>query len=416
MTGTDKTGAAKKGKSPKGRIIQACVRYPPAPGGAETHVQAVAEGLAARNWEVEIHTSDLYKEIPFEKMVNPSPTVGGLPVRRFRSWSPGGELHYVLMPGMLQEMLKTRVDLFHAHSYGYFQGNAAAFVRKLRRIPFVLTPHFHPEWSMWGGERRRKVRKVYDKVVAGPVLDAVDRIIGVSRHEIELMHQALNFDMDKVRYIPNGIHLKRFQPVVDKNIFAKEFKIFKRSDIISDVEHIVLYAGRLASNKGLQVLVDSAVEVLDEFPKTLFILAGEDTGMKDILLQQMKKLGIERNFMFTGHVHSDETFLSAFALCDLFVLPSEYEAFGIVLLEAMASYKPCIGTRVGGVPEVIVEGETGLIVDYDQAHQLADAQIKLLKSEDRRRMMGEKGRERVMNNFSWDAIVDEIEKVYFELL
>jgi len=400
----------------KGRIIQTCIRYPPAPGGAETHVQAVSEGLVARGWGVEIFTSDLYKEIPFQRMVRPEPHVNGIPVKRFRSFSPGGELHYVLMPPMLRGFLKEGADLIHGHSYGYFQNNAAAFMKKLKRVPFVLTPHFHPAWSMWGGETRRRVRKVYDKVVAKPVLRAVDRVIGVSRHEIELMRQALDFDESKVRYIPNGIHLSRFEPVVDRNIFAEEFKLFKRSDIIQNIEHIVLYAGRLASNKGLHVLVDAAVEVVDEFPGTLFLLVGEDTGMKEALERQMKDKGIRKHFLFTGHVHSDETFLSAFSLCDVFVLPSEYEAFGIVLLEAMASYKPCIGTRVGGVPEVIEDGRTGVIVDYDNHIQLADALTGLLKSEDRRSGMGKRGRERAVRHFSWDRIVEEIEKVYLELL
>ena len=400
----------------RGRLIQACVRYPPAPGGAETHVQAISEGLVKLGWDVEVYTSDLYKEIPFEPMKTSVPVVNDIPVRRFKARSPGGEFHYVLMPSMLTALLKADVGLFHAHSYGYFQGNAAAIARRLRKIPFVMTPHFHPEWSMWGGETRRKVRKIYAKVVAKPVMDAVDRIIGVSRHEIELMDQALNLDMSKVRYIPNGIHLDRFQPVTDANIFVEKYKLNTRSDIIKDVEHIVLYAGRLASNKGLHVLVDAAAELLEDFPKTLFLLVGEDTGMKEILERQMKAKGIREHFLFTGHVHEDETFLSAFALCDVFVLPSEYEAFGIVLLEAMASYKPCIGTRVGGVPEVIKEGETGAIVDYDDPHQLADALLVMLRSEELRRRMGEKGRERVMRKFSWDSIVEEIEKVYWELL
>ena len=403
-------------KEHKGRIIQACIRYPPAPGGAETHVQAVSLGLAKQGWDVGVFTSDLYKEIPFQRFTKPEPLVNGIPVNRFRSYSPGGEFHYVLMPSMVRGFLKEKVDLIHGHSYGYFQNNAAAFVAKLKKIPFVLTPHFHPEWSMWGGETRRKVRKIYDKIIAKPVLRAVDRVIGVSRHEIELMKQALDFDASKVRYIPNGIHLPRFEPVADRNIFVDEFQLFKRKDIIPNIEHIVLYAGRLASNKGLHVLVDAAVEVVDEFPGTLFLLVGEDTGMKDVLIQQMTAKGIREHFLFTGHVHADSTFLSAFSLCDVFVLPSEYEAFGIVLLEAMASYKPCIGTRVGGVPEVIEEGKTGLIVDYDDNIQLADALISLLKSEDRRRRMGVRGRERAVRHFSWDRIVEEIEKVYFELL
>jgi len=416
MSSINEEGIFIQKKEKKGYIIQTCIRYPPAPGGAETHVQAVAEGLAARNWNVEVFTSDLYKEIPFQRMKRWEGKVNGIEVRRFRAYSPGGDFHYVIMPSMLKGFLKAKMELIHGHSYGYFQNNLAAFIKKIKKVPFVLTPHFHPEWSMWGGERRRKIRKFYDKVLAKRVLHAVDRIIGVSKHEIQLLKEAVEIDETKVRYIPNGVDLSRFQHLVEKNIFAEKFKIFKRSDIIPSPEHIILYTGRLASNKGLHILVDAAAEVVEEFPKTLFILVGEDSGMKKSLMGQMKEKGVKKHFFLSGHVPDDKTFLSAYSLCDVFVLPSEYEAFGIVLLEAMASGKPCVATKVGGVPEVVVEGETGVLVDYGNAEQLSDALISLLKNEKKRNEMGKKGRERVFKYFSWHRIVEEIEKVYLELL
>ncbi|MCK4613598.1 MAG: glycosyltransferase, partial [Thermoplasmata archaeon] len=97
-------------------------------------------------------------------------------------------------------MLREKTDIIHVHSYGYFHVNVGAFVKKLRRVPLVLTPHFHPAWSMWGGERRRRVREIYDTFIAGSVLGAADIIIGVSHHEIEQMKASLNFDEKKVRY------------------------------------------------------------------------------------------------------------------------------------------------------------------------------------------------------------------------
>ena len=94
---------------------------------------------------------------------------------------------------------------------------------------------------------------------------------------------------------------------------------------------------------------------------------GEDEGMKEKLIQQAKKLDVFDNLLFTGHVKDESLFLSAYAACDIFVLPSEYEAFGIVLLEAQACQKPVIVTRVGGVPEAI--WATGIFRDGIQAAQ-----------------------------------------------
>jgi glycosyltransferase involved in cell wall biosynthesis len=181
-------------------------------------------------------------------------------------------------------------------------------------------------------------------------------------------------------------------------------------------KNIILYVGRLASNKGLEVLIDSAPEVLKEHPDTTFAFVGEDEGMKELLIDKAKKLGIINNLLFTDHIKDEELFLSAFAACDVFVLPSEYEAFGIVLLEAQACKKPVIGTRVGGVPEAIGKEGAGVVVEYNDSHALSEAINSLLSDPKKRNKMGEIGRKRVKKYFTWETVVDQIEKVYEELL
>jgi glycosyltransferase involved in cell wall biosynthesis len=180
--------------------------------------------------------------------------------------------------------------------------------------------------------------------------------------------------------------------------------------------NIVLYVGRLASNKGLEVLVSAVPDVLKAHPNTTFVLVGEDEGMKEKLLASAQKLGIQENLMFTGHIKGEDLFLSAFAACDVFVLPSEYEAFGIVLLEAQACKKPVIGTRVGGVSEAIGDEGAGIVIEYNDSDALAEAINKLLADDNLRKRMGEIGRKRVKQKFTWETVVDQIEKVYAELI
>jgi glycosyltransferase involved in cell wall biosynthesis len=267
--------------------------------------------------------------------------------------------------------------------------------------------HIHTVISRLTCDRRKQLRKVYDKLMAPSVLNSVDRIIGVSHHEMELLQEIIKFDNSKIRYVPNGIDFSRFEPIPKKDKFQKKFKL---------KGNIVLYVGRLASNKGLEVLVKSAPAVLKEHPETKFVFVGEDEGMKEILIKQATRLGIQKNLLFTGHIKDEELFLSAFAACSVFVLPSEYEAFGIVLLEAMACKKPVIGTRVGGVPEAIGPEGAGVVVDYDDADALAVEINKLLHDEKLRMKMGEIGRSRVKENFPWESVVDQIEEVYAELI
>ena len=389
------------------KVLQTCIRFPPAPGGAETHVLEVSKLLKSRGYDVIVYTSNLYKEVPFTRKNDWAPTVRGITVKRYNAHSMPGELHYVFIPTLAKAIMKAETDIIHAHSYGYFQVNVSGLNKRLRDTPFVLTPHFHPPWSMWGGDKRKKLRKIYDSILAPTVLNAVDRIIGVSHHEIELLQQIIKLDEDKIRYIPNGIDFARFEPVPKPNKFLAKYK---------PKGNIILYAGRLASNKGLEVLVIAASRVLKTYPDTTFVFVGEDEGMKDKLIEQAKKLGIAKNIKFTGHIKSEELFLSAFAACDVFVLPSEYEAFGIVLLEAMACKKPVIGTHVGGVPEAIGEEGAGIVVEYDDPDALAEAIDKLLDDPKLRRSMGALGRKRVKKNFTWESVVDQIEKVYTELV
>lgn len=390
------------------RILMGAIRYPPAPGGAETHVHEVSKQLLARGHHVRVVTSDLYKETPFTRLAGSYPLVEGIPVGRYRAWSPGGEYHYVLFPGVVRPMLTERADIVHVHSYGYFHVNAAAFLKRIRDIPLVVTPHFHPAWSMWGGDGRKRIRGIYDSLLAPWVLRAADIIIGVSRHEMEQMKASIGFDHTKVRYIPNGIDFSRFETVPDGHRFRETYRI-------PDTSPVILYTGRLAVNKGLDTLLTSFARVREHVPDVRLCLVGDDQGMGQPLREQSRRLGMERDVIFTGHI-GESLFRDAYGAADIFVLPSEYEAFGIVLLEAMACEVPCIGTRVGGVPEVIRDGVDGLLVEYGDAPGLARAMISLLSDVEMRERMGAEGRERVRREFTWSSVVDRIEGVYRELV
>ncbi len=381
-------------------ILQLCIRFPPAPGGAETHVYEISKELMRRKHNVNVFTSDLYTETPFKRRDRWEDNVNNIPVRRFRSYSLGGEAHYVFMPSIILPILKENADIIHTHSYGYFQTNVAAFAKKIRNIPLVFTPHFHPSWSSWGGKKRKILRKFYDKMFSKPVFDTADVIICHSRHEIELM----DINPEKASIIPAGVDFSLFKPPVDVDIFRKTYNI---------ENELILFSGRLATNKGLHVLVKAIPLVLKNFPKTMFVFVGEDHGVKSSLITLAEKFGVKKNVLFTGHIKDEKMFLSAYSACDLFVLPSEYEAFGIVLLEAMASEKACVATNVGGMPEVL--GDCGVLVDYNNPEHLGKTISDLLGDEKRRKNLGKNGRKRVKKYFTWKKVGDELENVYTEL-
>ena len=126
------------------KILQGCVRYPPAPGGAETVVKAYSEGLRDLGHDVEVITTDLYTETPFVKKEMPS-EVNGINVTRHKAYTVSGEAHYVLAPGMVQSFLSKKADIIHTHSYGYFQ-NHAGWIRErflYHRSCLALQHHVH---------------------------------------------------------------------------------------------------------------------------------------------------------------------------------------------------------------------------------------------------------------------------------
>jgi glycosyltransferase involved in cell wall biosynthesis len=387
-------------------ILQLCIRFPPGPGGAENHVYNISKELIKRGNDVQVLTSDLYTEVPFVRLEKQVSNYNGVPVRRFRSYSLKGEMHYVFITSMLRALLREKPDIIHTHSYGYFQTNLAALIKWMKKTPLIITPHFHPPWSMWGGTQRKKLRGMYDRIFARPVLNAADLIIGVSGHEMELMKET-GYKARNVKIIPNGIDFSKFEPIPDEKRFREKFDISER---------IVLYTGRLASNKGLNHLIDAIPLILTQETHLKFVFVGEDEGQQGLLEQRARKLGVRDDVIFTGHIKDDDLFRSAYSACDVFVLPSEYEAFGIVLLEAMACDVACVATRVGGVPEVIENGKTGLLVDYGDSKELANAINSLLGDENRRMEMGRAGRRRVKDNFTWPIVVDKLEKVYMDVL
>ena len=379
------------------KILQGCVRYPPAPGGAETVVKAYSEGLRDLGHDVEVVTTDLYTETPFVKKKMPS-VVNGINVTRHKAYTVSGEAHYVLAPGMVQSFLYKNADIIHTHSYGYFQNHAGWIRERFQSTPWVITPHFHPSWSMWGGSKRKTLREFYDTVIGKGTLEAADLITCVSKHERDMLVSEIGLKEDNIKIIYNGINWADWSSVPNKEVFRKQYPTVS--------EKFVLFAGRLATNKGLSDLI-SAMQLIDKKSVDL-VITGADMGLGKQLEKEASDKGVTVHRL--GHI-DDETYRSVLSAAEMLVLPSEYEAFGIVLLEAAAAKTAVIGTNVGGIPEAMSPGNNGLIVEYNDVNNLAKSIAILLEDEKMSKEMGNSGREWA-KNFSWESIVKEIEHEY----
>ncbi len=390
------------------RLAQLSVRYPPAPGGVERHVREISHRLVARGYQVLALASDLYREFPLERL---SPEVPrrevdeGVEVRRIPVFSLPGDLHYPFFRGLGRTLVQAQPDLVHVHTYGTHPASVASRYSRRHGVPWILTAHYHPIWSIWGGRLRHRIRGFYDRRLAGPIVQSASCVIVQSHEEERLMRQN-GFALPRVALIPPGYTpLKPLQSPPQS--FAQKFGIDGP---------FVLFVGRLASNKGLLALLEGFRPLARRDPTARLVLVGEDGGMRAAVELRARELGLASRIRLTGFIPEEGVLATAFAQARLFVLPSEYEAFGLVLLEALAQGTPVIASRVGGIPEFIEDGRAGSLIPPQNAGALSDALLELWDDESARRKLGEYGRTEVVPRYSWPRMVDQLEALYGEVL
>ena len=209
----------------------------------------------------------------------------------------------------------------------------------------------------------------------------------------------------KVRIIPNGIDLVRFTPRPPSGTLGAVLGVPPSAPV-------ALSIGRFVAEKGYRYLLDAAARIERTKPGVHWILVG-DGELKSELVAHARRLGLESQVHFTGWRDDVPEVL---ALCDVFVLPSESEGFGRVLVEAMAMAKVVVATAVGGIPEIVLDGATGILVPSAAPAPLADAVRALLDDPARAARLAAAGRVRAESAFSLAAHVDAVERMYAEVL
>jgi len=201
---------------------------------------------------------------------------------------------------------------------------------------------------------------------------------------------------------------------VDTHRFRPELSRSWRKQMGWGEQHVVF--GMVANFRACKRhtdFVQAAAIVLQQFPDARFVMVGGDYGLREVVSKQISELGLEQRVRI---IDSDPHPEKVFAALDVYVCTSDSEGFSNVLLEAMACGKPVIATNVGGNPEAVVDGETGLLVACKSPRAVADAAEKLIREPGRRLVMGRLGRQRVEQHFSLERMVRMHEQLYLELL
>ena len=368
-------------------------RFPPAPGGVENQVLEVASRLVRKGHQVRVLATDLYADIPFKRLPpDHSGRLEGVDVIRCKAlpipWRRSAGTSFA--PSMLLAAFNMDPpQLVHCHGLNLVSVTTSLLVRQLHDSKAICTTHADP--SLLSRSHLAKLVGKFDGVIA---LTEIERT------------QLLRYGVEesKIRLIPNGIDVDSFMRRKPGGDFRKKHGI---------ANHLILYAGRIDSaEKGCAVLVEAVSLAQRKIGDCTLVFAGPDWGSEAYLrkLAQHQKV----RALFTGNLNPSDL-KSALLACDVFVLPSFVESFGVSILEALLSGVPVVATRVGGIPSIISDGQTGLLVDPGDHQQLADAIVRIIVDHRFSRRLAANGRE-TASRFSIEQTVEMLEGFYEDIV
>ncbi|MFH1824886.1 MAG: glycosyltransferase family 4 protein [Candidatus Firestonebacteria bacterium] len=291
---------------------------------------------------------------------------------------------------------KISPDIVHTHtSKSGFLGRIAARMAGCRKV--VHTPHGHIFYGYFG-EFKTFIFVLLERIMA----KVTDKIVVFSKSEIK-DHLRLKIGKKKqFIVIPNGININKFEKVkINVNLKKKELGINMNDKVIGVI-------GRLSVVKGHIYFLKAMRDVIKAIRYVKVIVAGSGELEKE-LKQNANDLNLQDNVLFIGNRNDVPEILK---ICDLVVLPSLNEGFGLAIAEAGAAGKPVVATRVGGIPEIIKENETGLLVNPKNVVNLSRKIIYCLKNPAMANKMGFAGRKHIKDNFTTKIMIKRYRNLY----
>jgi len=350
-------------------------------GGAERVLWSLSVALAGKGHTVEVACLTGHGEVG-EWLARDGIKVHFLDAKVSRPWSVLGALRRVVR-GLKPDVLHN--FLFHANLAGRYVGWR-------ERVPAVVcavrVEDVERPWRLWfDGWTHRMMH--------------AETCVSESARQFTFRRSGI--PLEKLVAIPNAVDVSRFD--LERGAFRSELGLAEGIPLIAS-------AGRLERQKGTTILLDSTAAVLRDCPEARLVLVGDGPD-KASLKAQAEKLGIEGSTHFLGwRPDIPQVLVDA----DMFVLASRWEGMPNVVLEAMAARRPVVATAVGGIPELVVPSETGLLVEPGDATGLSEAMAGVLADPERSREMGEAGRRRAEDEFSLGRMVGRYEELYERLL
>ena len=387
--------------------------YPPdtAWGGVATVYYSLAYGLVERGHEVHVicqavgKPRDLVDDGVFIHRVGTNP----------KRYSAMARINYSVHAWLkLRKVIKEReIEIVEASRWGA----EALLYSLIKRTPLVVRVGISASDIL-----RTKTYSGIKELLALKILSRLDdfsakradRVVAISKDPYTQAIEKLHIDPEKVDIVHHAIDTNKYRFV--------ESDTREKLGISGDAP-LVLFVGRLEARKGVHILCQAIPEIIRSIPMSKFVLVGQDTNtapdggsVKRYITEEAKTGGFIDKLVFIDFLSADEL-IPLYSACDLFVLPSLQESFGLVIVEAMACGKPVVATSTGVVPELALDGESGIMVPPGDAREFTEAMIKLLSLKDEdKRLIARRNRQLIETRFSISAWADKMIEVYEKAL
>jgi glycosyltransferase involved in cell wall biosynthesis len=382
------------------RVMMLTWEFPPRIiGGISPHVYYLSRSLAKNGVKVYVVTCD-FPGAPAHETVD---SVEVYRVDSYKNPSPDFASWVYLMNMNMQKEAASLVrelggvDIFHAHDW--LVANAGIGLKHVFRRPLLATVHS----TEYG--RRNGIHSDYERMIheteAWLTYEAW-KVICCSNYMVSHVKWVFGLPEDKLVMIPNGVDAKEYEKSdIDLNQFRRRFALPE--------EKIVLFVGRLVYEKGIHVLINAVPKVLEKV-NAKFVIVGNGY-MQQSLLEHIRNIGLAHKVMFTGFV-DDKTLRNLQKCADVSVVPSLFEPFGIVALEAMAAKSPVVVSDTGGLSEIVEHEVTGIKVYPNNPDSLAWGITRVLLDENLANKLRENAYRKVVEMYNWERISQQIKRVY----
>lgn len=370
-------------------------------GGISPHVFYLSKSLAKNGVRVHVVTCD-FPGAPARESLdgvevyrvdsyrNPSPD--------FATWVYLMNLNMQREAAAIVARLGGEVDVFHAHDW--LVATAGIGLKHVFRKPLLVTMH-----STEVGRRdgiHTSTERMISETEAWLTYEAW-KVVCCSEYMVSHVKWAFGLPDDKLVMVPNGVNVGVYDDVRKQDLAS-----FRTAFALPD-ERLVLFVGRLVYEKGAHVLINAILRVLSKV-NAKFVIVG--TGyMRDQLLTIVRSMGLEHKVLFTGFV-DEATLLKLQCCADVSVVPSLFEPFGIVALEAMAAMSPVVVSDTGGLSEIVEHDVTGVKVFPNSVDSLGWGILRVLTDEKYRNMLRMNAYRMVQERFDWDKIAQQTMRVY----